>query len=66
MAQRIVRYADLVGRARVITGTDCGLGTFAGYGPVEPDIAWEKMRSLTRGAALASHRLWPRAAVVAV
>jgi 5-methyltetrahydropteroyltriglutamate--homocysteine methyltransferase len=66
VAQRIMRYAGIVGRERVIAGTDCGLGTFAGYGPVEPAIAWEKMRSLTRGAELASHHLWPRAAVVAV
>jgi 5-methyltetrahydropteroyltriglutamate--homocysteine methyltransferase len=64
VAQRVTRYADIVGRERVIAGTDCGLGTFAGYGPVEPAIAWEKMRSLTRGAELASHHLWPRAAAV--
>lgn len=66
VAQRIVRYADLVGRERVIASTDCGLGTFAGYGPVEPDIAWEKLRSLTRGAALASQQLWSRSAAMAV
>jgi 5-methyltetrahydropteroyltriglutamate--homocysteine methyltransferase len=66
VAQRITRYADIVGRERVIASTDCGLGTFAGYGPVEPAIAWEKMRSLTRGAELASRQLWSRRAVVAV
>jgi 5-methyltetrahydropteroyltriglutamate--homocysteine methyltransferase len=66
VAQRITRYADIVGRERVIASTDCGLGTFAGYGPVEPAIAWEKMRSLTRGAELASRQLWSRRAVMAV
>jgi 5-methyltetrahydropteroyltriglutamate--homocysteine methyltransferase len=65
VAQRIVRYADLVGRERVIAGTDCGLGTFAGFGPVDPAIAWEKLRSLTRGAEIASQRLWQRRAAAA-
>jgi 5-methyltetrahydropteroyltriglutamate--homocysteine methyltransferase len=65
VAQRISRYADLVGRERVIAGTDCGLGTFAGFGPVDPAIAWEKLRSLTRGAEIASQRLWQRRAAVA-
>jgi 5-methyltetrahydropteroyltriglutamate--homocysteine methyltransferase len=61
VAQRITRYANLVGRERVTAGTDCGLGTFAGFGPVLPDIAWAKLESLTRGAALASSRLWKHA-----
>ena len=39
-------------------GTDCGFGTFAGFGPVEPDIAYLKLRSLVEGAQLASRRLW--------
>jgi 5-methyltetrahydropteroyltriglutamate--homocysteine methyltransferase len=60
VAQRIVRYANLVGRDRVIAGTDCGFGTFAGFGAVYPAICWEKMRSLTAGAQLATDKLWSR------
>lgn len=63
VAQRIQRYADLVGRERVIAGTDCGFGTFAGFGAVHPSICWVKLRSLTEGAKLASERLWGRAAL---
>jgi 5-methyltetrahydropteroyltriglutamate--homocysteine methyltransferase len=66
VAQRILRYAGLLGRERVMAGTDCGMGTFAGFGPVDPDIAWEKLRSLARGAEIASHRLWRRPAAAAV
>jgi 5-methyltetrahydropteroyltriglutamate--homocysteine methyltransferase len=66
VAQRLSRLADLIGRERIIAGTDCGLGTFAGFGPVDGAIAWEKLRSLTRGAELASQRLWPRRAAAAV
>jgi 5-methyltetrahydropteroyltriglutamate--homocysteine methyltransferase len=58
VAQRIVRYAEGVGRERVIAGTDCGFGTFAGFGPVHPSICWLKMKSLSEGAALASKKLW--------
>jgi 5-methyltetrahydropteroyltriglutamate--homocysteine methyltransferase len=58
VAQRITRYANVVGRDRVMAGTDCGMGTFAGFGPVHPDVAWAKLRSLTVGAGLASSRLW--------
>jgi len=61
VAQRIVRYAELVGRDRVIAGTDCGFGTFAGFGAVYPDICWLKMRSLSEGARIASNKLWGRA-----
>ena len=57
VAQRITRYANVVGRDRVIAGTDCGMGTFAGFGPVHPEIAWAKLRSLTRGAELSAVRL---------
>jgi 5-methyltetrahydropteroyltriglutamate--homocysteine methyltransferase len=53
VADRIVRFAELVGRENVIAGTDCGLG-----GRVHPQIAWAKLESLARGAALASRRLW--------
>jgi 5-methyltetrahydropteroyltriglutamate--homocysteine methyltransferase len=58
VAQRIDRYARLVGRDRVMAGTDCGMGTFAGFGPVHPDIAWAKLRSLVAGARVASRNLW--------
>jgi 5-methyltetrahydropteroyltriglutamate--homocysteine methyltransferase len=58
VAQRIVRYAQNVGRERVIAGTDCGFGTFAGFGPVHPLICWEKMKSLRDGARIASKKLW--------
>ena len=57
VAERILRFADLVGRERVIAATDCGLG-----GRVHPDIAWAKLAALVDGAALASRRLWQRAA----
>jgi 5-methyltetrahydropteroyltriglutamate--homocysteine methyltransferase len=62
VAQRLTRYANIVGRERVMAGTDCGMGTFAGFGPVHPEIAWAKLRSLCEGAALASGRLWNHAA----
>ena len=58
VAERLERFAHIVGRERVMAGTDCGFGTFAGFGPVEPDIAYLKLRSLVEGAQLASRRLW--------
>jgi 5-methyltetrahydropteroyltriglutamate--homocysteine methyltransferase len=58
VAQQICQYADIVGRDRVIAGTDCGFGTFAGLGRVDPDIAYKKLASLAEGAALATKRLW--------
>jgi 5-methyltetrahydropteroyltriglutamate--homocysteine methyltransferase len=61
VAQRLLRYANIVGRERVIAGTDCGFGTFAGFGAVYPAFCWMKMRSLSEGARLASQRLWGRA-----
>jgi 5-methyltetrahydropteroyltriglutamate--homocysteine methyltransferase len=57
VAERIERFAHIVGRDRVIAGTDCGFGTFAGFGPVEPDIAYMKLQSLVEGARTASRRL---------
>ncbi len=60
VAQRIARFADIVGRERVIAGTDCGFGTFAGMGKLDPEMAYNKMRSLVEGAAIASARLWKR------
>ncbi len=62
VAERIGRFADIVGRERVLAGTDCGFGTFAGYGAIHPPIAWAKLRSLVEGAEIASRRLWSRAA----
>jgi len=53
VAERIMRFANLVGRERVLAGTDCGLG-----GRVHPEIAWAKLGSLAEGARLASQRLW--------
>ena len=58
VAQRIERFANLVGRERVIAGADCGFGTFAGFGAVDGDIAWAKLRTLVDGAEIASKRLW--------
>lgn len=58
VAERICRFADVVGRERVLAGTDCGFATFTRYGHVIPDIAWEKLGALVEGAAIASKRLW--------
>jgi 5-methyltetrahydropteroyltriglutamate--homocysteine methyltransferase len=59
VAQRIVRYAEVVGRENVIAGTDCGFGTFVRSEPtIDPRIAWAKLRSLAEGAAIASKQLW--------
>ena len=57
VAQRIEKFVDIVGVDRVIAGSDCGFGTFAGFGAVDPDIAFAKLRSLSEGAALVSNRL---------
>ena len=61
VAERICRFADIVGRERVIAGSDCGFGTFAGYGKLDPDISFKKLRAMAEGAALASKQLWGRA-----
>lgn len=58
VAERILRFAGLVGRERVIAGTDCGFANFASYQIVDPRIAWMKLGALVEGAALASARLW--------
>jgi len=58
VAQRICRYADVVGRERVMAGSDCGFSTFSGYPTVYPDIVWAKLESLVEGARRASARLW--------
>jgi 5-methyltetrahydropteroyltriglutamate--homocysteine methyltransferase len=58
IAQRIGRFAQLVGRENVIAGTDCGFGTFVGRITVDPRIAWVKLQALVEGARLASQELW--------
>jgi 5-methyltetrahydropteroyltriglutamate--homocysteine methyltransferase len=58
VAERIVRYAEVVGRERVIAGTDCGFGTSAWGRKVDAKIAWAKLQSLVEGARLASAELW--------
>ena len=57
VAQRVERFADIVGADRVIAGSDCGFGTFAGFGSVDPEIAYAKLATLSEGAALASARV---------
>ena len=57
VADRIERYASVVGKERVIAGTDCGFGTFATSNTVFPDIAWAKLATLSQGAALATKEL---------
>jgi 5-methyltetrahydropteroyltriglutamate--homocysteine methyltransferase len=61
VAQRLIRYAEVVGKERLMAGTDCGFGTFAGFGPVFPAFAWMKLKSLVEGARIASKKLWGRA-----
>ena len=58
VAQRIVRFADVVGRERVIAGTDCGFGTSGAGDEVHPDVAWAKLKALVEGARIASRKLW--------
>ncbi len=58
VAERIVRLAQVVGRERVMAGSDCGFGTFAGFGAVHPDIAYAKLQAMAEGAALATEVLW--------
>jgi 5-methyltetrahydropteroyltriglutamate--homocysteine methyltransferase len=57
IAQRIERFAGIVGADRVIAGTDCGFGTFAGYGKIDPAVTWKKLRALRDGADIAAARL---------
>jgi len=60
VAQRIGRFADVVGRERVIASADCGFASFAGSNEVHPSIVWAKFAALVEGARIASKRLWPR------
>ena len=59
VAQRIGRYASLVGRENVIAGSDCGYGTWVGQAAVDPDVVWAKFASMAEGARLASREFWP-------
>jgi 5-methyltetrahydropteroyltriglutamate--homocysteine methyltransferase len=59
IAQRILVFADIVGRERVLAGTDCGFGTFAGIGKMDAEISYAKLAALAEGARRASQRLWP-------
>jgi 5-methyltetrahydropteroyltriglutamate--homocysteine methyltransferase len=58
VAERIMRYADVVGRERVIAGTDCGFGTSAWGRKVDAKIAWAKLQAMVEGARIASEALW--------
>ena len=61
IAERLCRYADIVGKERVMATSDCGFGTFAVYGKIDPDIAFKKLHAMAEGAAIATKRLWGRA-----
>ena len=63
IAQRIARYAKLVGRENVLAGTDCGFGTFVGLSAVDPRITWAKFEAMADGSKLASQELWQRTPV---
>jgi 5-methyltetrahydropteroyltriglutamate--homocysteine methyltransferase len=60
IAQRIGRYANLVGRENVIAGSDCGYGTWVGQAAVDPDIVWAKLAAMAEGARIASREFWGR------
>ena len=60
IAQRIGRYAHLVGRENVIAGSDCGFGTWVGQAAVDPDVVWAKMAAMAEGARIASREFWKR------
>jgi 5-methyltetrahydropteroyltriglutamate--homocysteine methyltransferase len=62
VAQRLLQFADIVGRDRVMAGTDCGFGTFAGIGKMDAEISWRKLAALVEGTRRASDRLWGRQA----
>jgi 5-methyltetrahydropteroyltriglutamate--homocysteine methyltransferase len=58
VAQRIERFAEVVGKENVIAGTDCGFGTYVGMSACDPEVAWLKLESLVEGAKIASRNLW--------
>jgi 5-methyltetrahydropteroyltriglutamate--homocysteine methyltransferase len=64
IAQRVGRYANLVGRENVMLGTDCGYGTWVGQAAVDPDVVWGKLAAMVEGARIATRQFWGRAAAV--
>jgi 5-methyltetrahydropteroyltriglutamate--homocysteine methyltransferase len=58
IAQRLARYANLVGRDNVIAGSDCGFGTWVGQAAVDPDVVWAKLAAMAEGARLATKQFW--------
>jgi len=58
VAQRIARYANLVGRNNVIAGSDCGFGTWVGRAAVDSDVVWAKLATMAEGARLATKQFW--------
>ncbi|PKB73512.1 MAG: hypothetical protein BZY75_01450 [SAR202 cluster bacterium Io17-Chloro-G7] len=59
VAKRIIRYANLVGREKVLAGSDCGFGSSARTNPaIQPEIVWPKLQAMADGARLATQRLW--------
>ena len=63
VAQRVGRFAALVGRENVMLGTDCGYGTWVGQAAVDPDVVWGKLAAMAEGARLASQQFWGRVTV---
>ena len=61
VAERIVRFAGVVGRENVIAGADCGFATFAGSTEIHPSVVWAKLDALVEGARIATRELWGRA-----
>ena len=61
VANRLISYANVVGRARVMAGSDCGFSTFSGYPSVFPSIVWRKLEAMVEGAKRASAKLWAKA-----
>src|SRR5215831_6193034 len=60
IAQRLARYAELVGRENVIAGSDCGFGTWVGQAAVDADVVWAKMAAMAEGARIATREFWKR------
>jgi 5-methyltetrahydropteroyltriglutamate--homocysteine methyltransferase len=58
VAQRIARYAKLVGRENVVAGSDCGYGTWVGQAAVDRDVVWAKLKTLAEGARIATRQFW--------
>jgi 5-methyltetrahydropteroyltriglutamate--homocysteine methyltransferase len=58
VAQRLERFANIVGKENVIAGTDCGFSTFVGFQSMDSKVTWLKLESLARGARIATQRLW--------